>query len=103
MDVKDYLNIKHLKNTELLQIKPFVIGFTCFSLVSIWASDTSYSNLKQIKKLKEDSKTLKSLHVNNRTSVMTLTQRSHLLKKAQSFNLFPSSQPVTHIDVDYEN
>lgn len=103
MDIKDFLNIKHLKNNELLQIKPFVIGFTCFSLISIWASDSSYSNLKQIKNLKEDSQNLKNLHINKRTHVMKLTQRSYLLKKAQLFNLLPSSKPVNHINIDYEN
>tara|TARA_B110000444_G_scaffold133699_1_gene125587 strand:- start:1978 stop:2277 length:300 start_codon:yes stop_codon:yes gene_type:complete len=97
MDIKDYLNIDNIKNSGLIQIKPFVIGFTCFSLISIWASDSVHSNLKEIKELKQKSKSLKIEHIAKRTHVMTLTQRSYLLKKATLFDLFPYSKPLKHI------
>ena len=103
MEIKDYLNIKNIKNSELIKIKPFVIGFTCFSLISIWASDSVHSNLKEIKELKQKSKFLKIEHIAKRTHMMTLTQRSYLLNKARIFKLFPSSKPLTHINIGYEH
>jgi|TARA_B110000495_G_C22742790_1_gene435425 hypothetical protein len=102
MDIKDYLNIDNIKNSELIQIKPFVIGFTCFSLISIWASDAVHSNLKEIKELKQKSKFLKIEHVAKRTHMMALTQRSYLLKKATLFELFPPTKPLKHINITHE-
>ena len=43
MNIKQLFNIKNLKNKDLLDIRPFVIVFSIYSLISIWSADMVYN------------------------------------------------------------
>mgnify|MGYP001315564789 CR=1 FL=1 len=103
MDIREYLSIKNIKNADFISIRPFIIGFTFFSLISIWASDVVHANLKTIKTLKVTQKELKTEYIYKRTHVMKLTQRSQLLKRAQKFELSPPSKPLKKINISNDN
>ena len=99
MDIREHFSIKNIKNADFISIRPFIIGFTFFSLISIWASDVVHTNLKTLKKLKAIQKELKTEYIFKRTHVMSLTQRSKLLRRAKKFKLIPPSKPLKKINI----
>ena len=78
------------KNTDLFQIKSFVVAFTIYSLISIWLSHASSNKDKNISELTENIKVLKSEYVSTKTVLMSYQKQSYLIKKANSMGFYSS-------------
>ena len=103
MNIKQLFNIKNLKNKDLLDIRPFVIVFSIYSLISIWSADAVFNKQKKLKGLLKEVKILKTEYVSTRTILMSRSKRSYLLKKAQSFEFIQPTKPLTIISLKNEN
>ncbi len=93
MIFKDLLNITNLKNKDIFNIRSFIIVFSIYSLISVWSSDTIYTNSRHIQSLREKHKNIKQEYIDTRTFLMTISRESVLLDKADSFGLIKSNYP----------
>ena len=93
MILKDLLNINNLKNKDIFNIRSFIIVFSIYSLISIWSSDTIYTNSLEIQTLREKYKNIKQEYIDTRTILMTISRESYLLEKAEGFGLIKSTYP----------
>ena len=103
MSITKILNIENLKNTDLFSIRRFIFLFTIYSLISIWLANSVAKKDKEIMDLSQEVKLFKSEYVTTKTILMAESKRSVLLDKAQDFDFFSSSEPLTIINFDNED
>ena len=98
------LNIIQLfKNTDLFNIRSFVMLFAIYSFISVWLANLSNNKDLRLSHLSEKHKIIKSEYVSNKTTLMNLSNRSNLLQKANSLDFFSANEPVIIIQLEYEN
>ena len=83
------------KNTDLFNIRSFIIVFVTYSLIMIWLASLSVNNDKKISLLVEKVKVLKSEYILSKTLLMNNTKHSVLLEKAKEFEFYSSDKPIT--------
>ena len=93
MMLKELLIINKLKNKDIFHIRSFIIVFSIYSLISIWSSDSIYTNSVEIQALREKHKNIKQEYIDTRTILMTISRESYLLEKAKDFGLIKSKYP----------
>ena len=103
MNIKKLLNIEHLKNKDLFDIRSFVGVFTLYSIISISCSNLVYNQARDIKSLNQEVKVLKAKYISVKTILMNEKKESKLLKKAEFFGFYPPKNPSKIIYVSNEH
>ena len=94
--------IQLFKNTDLFNIRSFIILFAIYSFISVGLANLSTNQDLRLSNLIENLKIKKSEYVNNKTILMNLSKRSNLLEKANALN-FSADEPIIIIQLEHEN
>ena len=95
--------IQLFKNTELFNIRAFIILFAIYSFISVGLANLSTNQDLRLSNLIEHLKIKKSEYVNNKTILMNLSKRSNVLEKANALNFFSADEPIIIIQLEHEN
>lgn len=95
--------IQLFKNTDLFNIRSFIMLFAIYSFISVWLANVSTNKDLRLSHLIEKLKIIKSEYVTNKTTLMNLSTRSNLVEKANKFDFFLANEPIIIIQLEHEN
>ena len=95
--------IQLFKNTDLFNIRSFIMLFAIYSFISVWLANVSTNKDLRLGHLIEKLKIIKSEYVTNKTTLMNLSKRSNLVEKANQFDFFLANEPIIIIQLEHEN
>lgn len=82
---------------------PFLGYLLALALISIWASHKADEKTKELARLQDQYKEVKSEYIETKSRLMQLSAQSKIIERTESLGLIPQQQPPKKIVVPHED